>query len=151
MNDEAFRSWLTGLADGEGCFYIAPKTRASGNKTYVPAFILSLRDDDRPVLEMIVERTGIGRLHRVTSGRGKSKPLVRWEVHTQAECCALVEHFDRFPLQTKKARDYEVWREAVEVWITIAPGNRWKGQTDYSPIARLKERLAEVRAYVPPD
>jgi LAGLIDADG endonuclease len=102
--------YLAGLTDGEGCFHIAA--------TGYPSFVIKMRADDRPLLERVqTECGGIGSISRVaTDGHGARKPQVLWRVQRKRELVWLTEVFDAFPLWSKKARDYEIWRDAVVAW-----------------------------------
>lgn len=104
----AFGHWLAGLIDGEAWF----GTRLSSRGRCTPVFALKMRDDERETLEAIVDIMGIGRL----SGRkahGSSNPTLVWQIQSQADCRALVAFLDEFPLRTRKASVYEVWRDVV--------------------------------------
>jgi hypothetical protein len=141
--------WLAGLIDGEGCFRIQKnKSRKSrGPVTYATSFALKLRDDDEPILREIIAHTGVGRFSRDANRTGNSRPCAIWHVDAQRDCAALVELLDRYPLRTRKARDYAVWREAVVYWLSTPRGNRWHGPRDYSRMAELQVDLAEAREY----
>lgn len=121
---DSFGLWLSGFADGESCFSITKAT---------VVFIIKLRDDDAPVLEYI-QRTvgGIGKFY-YSGGDGKNRRRqAEWRVWRRKETLWLTDFFDRFPLRSKKARDYAVWREAV-----IA---RFSGAGD------LSDYMAQIRA-----
>lgn len=149
--DDAFGHWLAGLIDGEGCFRVQRNgaRRGARHATYVPVFGLKLRDDDASVLAQIAEQTGIGHLDRDIARTGGSKPCLRWTVDTRADCAQLVEILDRFPLRTRKAADYVIWRRAVVEWTTKPRGDRWHGPRDWSVLSALRDELVAARAYVP--
>jgi len=89
-----------------------------------PRFALLLRADDRPVLEEIVERTGLGHVAGpYATSRGR--PAVRWLVSSKADSAALCRLLDAHPLRSRKRHDYEVWRRAVAAWqaVTTRGGN----------------------------
>src|SRR4051812_8024445 len=105
--DTGFGHWLAGFIDGEGCFLIV-RTR-----TYHQCrFSLKVRDDDIAVIEEIQQRTQIGRV-KANRSRNTSNPQVEWIIDTKPDCLELVNILDKFPLRAKKARDYQIWREAV--------------------------------------
>jgi hypothetical protein len=114
--------WLAGFTDGEGCFLLVWKRgREKDGPRYVNAvFQLTLRADDRPVLAALQTAFG-GRLHDAPAGRIGS-PSARWMVTHRADRERLIAYFDRFPLRSKKARDYARWREAHG--IIVASGGR---------------------------
>jgi LAGLIDADG endonuclease len=123
---------LAGLADGEGCFFVAA--------TGYPSFVIKMRADDRPLLERIrAECGGIGSIIGVPNyGHAKRKPQARWQVQRKRELVWLTEVFDEFPLWSKKARDYAIWREAVIAWGCGA------SPRDLIPFAR---QLRDARLY----
>lgn len=102
---------LAGLVDGEGCFHI---TNSLGC-----VFVVGMRDDDRPFLELMQRSTGLGRINQVNptalalSRRPGTKPQVHWRIGNYADARALVAILDQYPPLSKKARDYAIWREAV--------------------------------------
>ena len=149
MNDQEFAAWLAGFIDGEGSFSIAPDRR---DDSFRCSFKLKLRADDRAVLEQVQSRLRIGSVSR-EKRRPPSRPCYAWRVSSQADCQALIALLDAAPLQSKKRRDYEIWREAVALWVSRERrrGSRAGPATsgdDWSGMARLYVRLREVRAYV---
>lgn len=145
--DDAFRSWFAGFVDGEGCFEIHKQTR-KGN--YSCRLTIKLRADDREVLEHIVAVTGIGRVahHRANPDGRKSADQVYWQALTKPECLTLIEIFDRFPLRSKKARDFDIWRKAVMVWSEAIPTSQpGKNMGVWACMGGLQVRLREGRAF----
>lgn len=142
--DPAFGHWLAGFIAGEGCFRIH---RSKGGTYYSAAFSLKLRDDDRPILEELQAKTGLGTITQDRVRSGRSHPCAEWVIQSRADALELVELLDSFPLRAKKAADYVVWREAVALWATMPRGNRWRGHRDWSPMIELKRQLSEARSY----
>ncbi len=148
--DDAFGHWLAGFIDGEGSFQIV-----AFRGRFDCRFRVKLRDDDRAILEEIVKRTGIGRI-KTDAGHGSSKPQAVWKVQNKAECLALVQLLDRYPVRAKKARDYVVWRAAVMLWLEIGQtyklvpghGNQYAA-ADWSGIEPLHAELARLHTYQP--
>jgi hypothetical protein len=155
--DPAFGHWLAGFFDGEGCFAIG---RGSWNgRWYYHCMVrLNLRADDRPTLDWIAQQSGLGRIcnHPPYNSKGDAKPQSAWQVQSKAGCRALVSIFDAYPLHSKKARDYAIWREAVGVWCGISrvgrsvPGGGGSYPRDWTTMARLYRELRAVRAYDAP-
>jgi hypothetical protein len=116
-----FGNWLSGFVDGEGCFRLVsfgirkkPSLIAAG----AAEFIINLRLDDMAVLEKIHAYFGCGQvrvnLNRRPSMRRNTKPQGRFVVSTVRDHArVIVPHFEQFPLQAKKARDFAIWKEAV--------------------------------------
>lgn len=136
---EAFGNWFAGFADGEGSFQIAK----NGN-SYSPRFVITVREDDRPVLEEIHKRLAVGQVSRhYTPGMQVAErlPQARFQVAQRGECLKLVHLFDRCPLRAKKAKDYEIWREAVHEALSDL--------RDPERMQRLKDQLEEGRRFDP--
>jgi len=123
----SFESWFAGFVDGEGSFIIQRSIRyGERNKspcvTFYPSFHIGLREDDRPVLEIIKSNLGIGYtlpLHR----KGKyiyersfpnTKDQYMYRVNRKSDSARLVEIFRTYPLQSRKANDFAIWATAVE-------------------------------------
>ena len=106
--DDALGHWISGFVDGEGCFSYQKRGYAN------PSFSLSMRDDDEDVVMEIVEALGnIGSVHHRPNDGNTSNPAIFWLVSGKSDCQKLIDHFDKYPLRSKKARDYEIWKELV--------------------------------------
>lgn len=146
---DEFWHHLSGLVDGEGHFAIAKQVKVrTGSTSYGVAFKMNLRDDDTAVLEMIHERTGLGVLYTSVKKNDRkhfrdAKPMTMWCVQTKRECLELVAIFERFPLWTKKARDFHIWAKAVR----YLNGSKPEG---WEPMAHWFEEIRAVRQYDAP-
>lgn len=111
MND-GFGWWLSGLTDGEGCFFLQVY-RCRGREAYRACFQISLRADDRRALELIHEHFRVGSILR-TSARKNSRPVLRFVVTAWKDLATvIVPHYQRYPLIAKKRKDFEIWKTAV--------------------------------------
>lgn len=137
LSDEA-GGWVAGFTDGEGCFVIT-KTSKGG---YVCSFHIKLRSDDLPLLEAIRGTFGHGRIASVARSSPERHPQAHLRVQTKAGCLYLVDLFTEFPLRSKKAADFAVWKEAVIFWQTVGGGT-----TDWSEMAHLADELRTVRVF----
>ena len=120
-----FPAWLAGFIDGEGNFDIHRQSRSSGVYYYC-RFELSLRADDGGILQML-QRTLGGKVYYGDPSPGSSagsSPRARWELVSREECLRLATLLDAFPLQTKKARDFAIWREALAASVAHAGASR---------------------------
>lgn len=142
---DGFGPWFSGFTDGEGSFTIVRRhDHRAGWTGYYCGFVIELRRDDRPLLMQVQERLGgigtvwdLGRTRTAGSG-----PLSRWRVCARSDCQALVEVFDAFPLRSKKAADYAIWRQAVVIW-----GSGSWGKTDWPAMGQLKGELSDARKF----
>jgi hypothetical protein len=143
---DAFGHWLAGFIDGEGSFSVRRAFLADGRTVanYSPRFELGLRADDGPILEKIRGTLAIGAVYGHVTGRSGCH-VRRWYVGSKADCMVLVDFLDRYPLRSKKAADYVLWREAVQLWQ--GTGGRW-GNFDWTRIAEIRDLLMAGRSYV---
>ena len=136
--DPAFCHWFAGFTDGEGCFSVHKKL-VSGYETYDCQFIISLRADDRPVLERIRRELGIGTLAD-RPGSDEKNPQARFCVSSQRDCLVLRDVFRAFPLRAKKATDFEIWSQALQAWIEHEP-------LQWGNMAEARDRLMANRQF----
>lgn len=108
--------FLAGFTAGEGSFCIAKYNHDNSRINYSCRFEISLRDDDRAILEEIQRRLGIGTIYdrpaRIRNGHN-TQPQTAFYVCAIDECAELVELFEKYPLRAKKKRDFEIWKQAV--------------------------------------
>ena len=132
--------FLAGLCAGEACFAIS--WTGPDHRSCRCDFIVRMRADEEPLLRRLQSLTGVGTLRRHRA-RGSSRPVIQWRASALADLLRLVAIFDRYPLRSRKARDYAVWREAVLLLAEPASPKR------AAKLRALKERLHKVRAYRP--
>lgn len=142
--DPGFAHWFAGFIDGEGCFYI--RSHQPTRVGYGCLLRLQLRDDDRAILDEIRDILGVGTTGVVSVQAGESG-MAYWVATSRRDCAALVCLFDRYPLRAKKARDYAIWREAVQEWCRLNPHRGPGGTNDWSRMAALRETLMGSRRY----
>lgn len=139
-----FGHWLAGFVDGEGCFHIDGPLKRSGKRKggqYSCAFQLNMREDDRPILEEIQKRTGLGKIYGRRAQNERHGGAAAWSVFTQAGCVALIALLDRYPLRSRKLVVYQLWRSAVLLWVR---GNRRPQPPGHQ--ARWRKQAAETQA-----
>lgn len=134
--DPAFLHWFAGFVDGEGCFSIHKKPQ----NTYDCQFSITLRADDRPILERIQRTLGMGTLSSATAHR--KNQAARWTVSSKAACVRLRDLFRAFPLRAKKAKDFELWSDALNAWVDHRSG-------EWDTMSSARELLMASRAYRP--
>lgn len=144
-------AWLSGFADGEGSFFISVTNRKDGRQSAVPGFAIWLRADDVPVLRALCDAFGgsisFNRRWGGPDWRENARPRFGWQVSGRASLRALVAYFDRFPLHAKKARDYAIWREAVEIYCG-QESSRWRrNPARHEAIIALRAQLVASREY----
>ncbi len=107
--------YVTGFCDGEAAFTYS---RAGG--TFALYFAVKQREDNRQIIEDIRDYFySVGDIYRhkesvPTKNSGFSKPSAYYRVTRIGELKVIVDHFDKYPLQSKKKLEaYNVWREMV--------------------------------------
>ncbi len=107
--------YVTGFSDGEAAFTYS---RAGGS--FGIYFSVKQREENRQIVEDLQRFfDGIGRIYRGKEskgvpGGGFSKPYAYYRVTKSSELQMIVEHFDKYPLQSKKKLEaYKAWREMV--------------------------------------
>ena len=143
--------WLAGFIDGEGSFNIS---HHAGN--YQPRFTIKLRDDDSKIITDIHEFIGAGSVHRSKCSPITSKYYsvnarnqIRLDVVGQ-DNLRLISILDQSSLRSKKLRDYEIWKGAVEIY-SASIFNRWSDlslkKIRNDQLLELKIKLESVRKY----
>ena len=149
---DAFGYWFAGFFDGEGS--IIAFTRPTKDPRYAEYRLgvrIQVRDDDAQLITRIYDNLQVGRVAH-HPGHGKTNPTVSWtceRVEDLAE--VIVPLFDRYPLHSKKAKEYAIWKPIVlQRYITTLGGysNR-RGIPDDERAAfnQAIEAIANIRAY----
>lgn len=153
MYDDAFGYWFAGLTDGEGCFYCCTGIRRQdGRHDLRIHFGLALRADDRPLLECIKKTLRVGRIHEY-AGKHRKFPLAAYRIDSRHELTGvLIPLFDKYPLRSKKRRDYEIWRRIIlECWNasrrSCGVGNHMLSDQQWKQVVFLSEKLRSGRKY----
>jgi len=154
--NDSFLHWLAGFVDGEGSFLIKRSIRQikppyrSITVALGVDFNISLRADDKPVLDLIRNTLNFGRViyipkakYRYNGSFNSSKDQYMFRTAKIDDCVKLVQIFDSFPLLSKKARDFTTWKEAV-LFISKHNGHKPK---DRLYLNYLYEKLVHERKY----
>ncbi len=132
--------YVTGFCDGEAAFTYS---RAGGS--FGIYFAIKQREDNRQIVEDIREYFNyIGYIYRnkesaPTKNSGFSKPAAYYRVTKLSELQHIIEHFDKYPLQSKKKFEaYHVWRKMV-----IHKQENFRN-TDYNILHALAQKLSSL-------
>lgn len=101
--------YVTGFSDGEACFHLAIGKNSKYKIGYYvnPGFSIVLHKKDEQLLRNIQSFFGgIGNL-KVKSN------IVQYRIFSLEELDILLDHFDNYPLITKKLVDYKLFKEAL--------------------------------------
>ena len=105
-------NWVTGFIDGEGCFTV-PITLRKDRKfgwQVCPHFQIILHVKDNALLKEVKKFFNVGKI-------SKSGPeLILLRVQSLKELETVINHFQKFPLITKKRADYKLFKMVI---ITI--------------------------------
>jgi hypothetical protein len=130
--DDQFGWWLAGFVDGEGCLFIDNRGSVS--------LRIALRADDLPVLQEIQSRLGVGSVHR--SAKASGGRYVCYSIHGGPNCLRALEALDG-KMQSKKARDFEVWAAAVRASAALPKQSKLRRPA----MLEYRRQLQEARAY----
>lgn len=131
-------SWLSGFADGEGSFGFNVQRKNNHEGCY-PVFSLALRDDDSDILISLQREFGGNLIPKKAVSKYGSKPQLHWKVGGKKALPGLLSYFYKFPLQTKKKRDFDIWAPAVEVYVL--------GRSTDPILFEARRSLQEIRIY----
>lgn len=138
--DNILNSWyVTGFADGEAAFTYS---RAGG--VFNMYFAISQREDNRHIVEKIhkfFDYVGFiykGKGSQPAKNSGLTKPYVYYRVTRIEDLIRIIEHFDKYPLQSKKIECYNVWKEMV-----LYKNDNWRSAA-YDVMRPLAEKLSAL-------
>jgi hypothetical protein len=113
----------------------------NSNGSCKPLFSIKIRYDDLSILNSIAKNLGIGKVYsNLPSQFIAGHKQAKYQIGSLAECLKLVAILDSHPLQSKKNRDYQVWREAV-----LYMNEHGFAMDDY--LAGLRDKIKSVRKY----
>ena len=146
LDRKALGHWLTGFADGDGCFYYSPPKKTKQRQL---KFKVYLREDDLDVLELTQAYWGgIGRFYgesaKYRSSGYESGPTKGFEVYDLQELLVVVGHFEEFPLLSKKAMSFQIWKDIVD--LANEHGRYWRQKVGTQADA-LGEPLSSLQGY----
>ncbi len=107
--------YVTGFCDGEAVF-----TYSRATSSYGLYFAVKQKEGNRQIIEEIYQFFNyVGYIYRGKESKeslkgGFSKPSAYYRVTKSSELQVVIDHFDKYPLQSKKKFEaYKVWREMV--------------------------------------
>ncbi len=134
--------YVTGFCDGEAAFTYS---RAGG--TLALYFAIKQREDNQQIIEEIREYFHyVGNIYRQkesspTKNSGVSKPAAYYRVTRIGQLKLIVDHFDKYPLQSNKKQEaYQVWRQMV-----IYKLHNYR-DIDYDKLRVLAEKLSNLNS-----
>jgi len=145
--DEIWAAEFRGFFWGEGCLsvmYIPKKD------LYRVLAKIGLRSDDRPLLEEIHRRIG-GSLWDTTTQSSAGLPSTMWDASSQKSLKIVAELLLGGVLPAKKAKQLDLWLEAVSIFTTRKIKCGWGGKqyTDEQKtrMGEIKKALSEAKKF----
>ena len=106
--------WVSGFVDGEGCFHVSINRvpRMSVGWQVLPEFRIVQHSRDEAILHRLRSFFGCG---KVVVNRGSQKEL---RVRRLGDLRRVVRFFDKYPLQSKKKHDFEIFSNILDTMST---------------------------------
>ena len=132
--------YVTGFCDGEAVFTYS---RIGGSFSLY--FAVKQREDNRQIVEDIREffqfvgKLYLNKASEPTKNSGNTREAVYYRVTKAEELKVILDHFDKFPLQSvKKFEAYKVWRAMVLHKI-----ENYR-RVDYNKLSLLAQSLSKL-------
>jgi hypothetical protein len=131
---EFLSAYISGYADGEGCFTvsISPRAKLLVGWEVRPSFSVSQNGDRAEVLQMLQGYFGCGSIRP-----DRSDKTLKWETRRLEDLLGrVVPHFERYPLISGKRLDFESsplsagcrLREHIGQEPALSKSSSWLGQ-----------------------
>jgi hypothetical protein len=107
--------WITGFADGEGCFAINIYSREDRKTPAVQfGFSIGLSERDFAIVKKIKKFFGIG----FCSIRKNKEDRDAYYACNGPNAIRekIIPHFDKYMLQSEKRESYELWEKGLNIW-----------------------------------
>src|SRR5438132_12747607 len=111
--DSNERAYLSGYADGEGCFCVSfnRSRRHKFGWEIRPSFSVSQNGDRAEVLELFQRTLGCGSLRP-----DRSDKTIKFETRSVSDLATrILPHFERYPLLSSKQKDFEKFAAIVQL------------------------------------
>lgn len=131
--------YITGFCDGEAAF-----TYSRSGGAFNIYFAIRQREDNRNIVERIQSYFGFvgqiyaGKESAPTASSGFTKPTAYYRVARVNELQVIIQHFDKYPLQSKKREAYLIWRQ-----MAMHKLENYR-DTDYDLLRGLAEQLSAL-------
>jgi hypothetical protein len=130
------QGYITGLVAAEGCF---------GVWNGRPRFAMHLRQDDRPLLELLSAATGLGSIYDHTPSEPLN-PSSTWTITSRAQLGEFADFLRRIGVPGRKQLELEIWAIAIDELRSA----RRLGLRPRKPLIELAaSKLRAARAYRP--
>ena len=146
---QEFEAFIAGFISGEGSFYITLSKSGDPLPLASCAFAIKLRADDYELLKGIRAVLGYpGNICRISTKRYRyawdsvqRHDAVMFKVTSIKEhITQIIPFFEQHPLRGMKRRNYDLWREGVQIMFN-------QNHLTIQGISRLRELRAEMNTY----
>lgn len=118
--------FITGFTDGEGCFTLYVRADRQKRKNAIVTyyrwqvdFAITLRGDDIDMLHKIKTYFGCGVVslsRKADTQHAHNYGQAGYHIASPSDIVrSVIPHFEKYPLNSKKQRDFELWKEAVMI------------------------------------
>lgn len=106
-------NFITGFVDAEGCFTLSITKSNIVKSGWVikPRFQISLHEKDLQILKSIQSYFCAGHIHK----QGSESYQLR--IDSIKDIKVIIDHFDKYPLISQKFGDYQLFKQAYELWL----------------------------------
>ncbi len=132
-----WNAYIAGLITADGSL-----TLVRNGRGYVPVVHITLRADDRTLLETICRRVRAGTIYDQNLRRGS--PTASWMVRDGSGLLRITKMLDTQRPRGRKQAEYAIWRRAVRAYASGLPRTEVRGR-----LGAFRRELAEVRLYKP--
>lgn len=111
--------YIVGLIDGEGCFCITISKHQAKKLGFDARlmFEVEMIVDDQPLLEQLKDHFQCGQLFVLNYQRYQWRPHVKYAVKNNQDILQkIIPFFCQYPLQGKKAKDFNFFCQAAEIF-----------------------------------
>ena len=104
-------NYVTGFADGEGCFYIgiSPNSKYKTGYRVKAIFQLGVHENDIALLMQIKDFFGVGSITKL------GEASIQFRVTKLEDLNIIIRHFDFYPLLTYKQFDFNLFKKVVSL------------------------------------
>jgi hypothetical protein len=130
-----WNAYIAGLITADGSLAIVRNGRG-----FVPVVHITLRADDRPLLDAICQRVGVGTIYH--QNRRKWAPSASWMVRDGSGLLKVMDLLDTEGPRGRKQTEYAIWRRAVRAYASELPRTEVRTR-----LSAFRRQLTEVRRY----
>ena len=135
MDDLKTDFYLSGYADGEGCFCVTfnKSNRHKFGWDIRPSFSVSQNKDRSQILGLYKERWNCG-----TIRPDRSDKTVKYEVRSIGDLVAkIIPHFENYPLLSEKQREFKIFKEICFLLL----GKEHLTRNGFNQVRNLSEQM----------